>query len=76
GRPARSPAWSGRHVAALAAGALTARAAVGFFAVPLGEVAPVAKYAHNVAFLAGAVLLGVLGTRRRVTAGTQDKATS
>ncbi|TQS29225.1 hypothetical protein [Microbispora sp. KK1-11] len=65
GRLARSPEWSGRHVAALAAGALTARAAVGFLAVPLGEVAPVAKYAHNVAFLAGAVLLGVLATRRR-----------
>ncbi|MBE3012896.1 hypothetical protein IL992_27470 [Microbispora sp. NEAU-D428] len=67
-RLARSPEWSVRHAAALAAGALTARAAVGFFAVPLGEVAPVAKYAHNVAFLAGAMLLGVLTTRRRGTA--------
>ncbi|MEU6411642.1 hypothetical protein [Microbispora sp. NPDC046933] len=67
-RLARSPEWSVRHAAALAAGALTARAAVGFFAVPLGEVAPVAKYAHNIAFLAGAVLLGVLASRRRGTA--------
>ncbi|WP_169946689.1 hypothetical protein [Microbispora sp. H11081] len=64
-RLARSPGWTGRHAAALAAGALAARAAVGFFAVPLGEVAPVAKYAHNVAFLAGAVLLGALAARRR-----------
>lgn len=64
-RLARSPRWTIRHCAALAAGALAARAAVGFFAVPLGEVAPVAKYAHNVAFLAGVVLLGVLAVRRR-----------
>ncbi|MEV4459067.1 hypothetical protein [Microbispora sp. NPDC049633] len=62
-RLARSPGWTVRHTAALAAGALTARAAVGFFAAPLGEVAPVAKYAHNVAFLTGAVLLGVLASR-------------
>ncbi|MFI7625915.1 hypothetical protein [Microbispora rosea] len=64
-RLARSPEWTIRHAAALAAGALTARAAVGFFAVPLGEVPTVAKYAHNVAFVAGAVLLGVLAARRR-----------
>ncbi|MGW5264775.1 hypothetical protein ACWEQG_27685 [Microbispora sp. NPDC004025] len=67
-RLARSPGWTVRHTAALAAGTLTARAAVGFFAVPLGEVTPVAKYAHNVAFLAGAVLLGVLASRRRSAA--------
>ncbi|GLW25920.1 hypothetical protein Mame01_59620 [Microbispora amethystogenes] len=67
GRLARSPAWTCRHVAALAAGAMTARTVVGFFVVPLGNVAPVAKYAHNVAFLTGAVLLGVLATRRRGT---------
>ncbi|WP_432920461.1 hypothetical protein ACQPZZ_20495 [Microbispora sp. CA-135349] len=67
GRLARTRRWSGRHAAALAAGALGARAVVGFFAVPLGEVPPVAKYAHNVAFLAGAVLLGVLAARRRDT---------
>ncbi len=73
GRLSRSAGWTGRHVAALAAGALTARVAVGFLVVPLGEVAPVAKYAHNVAFLAGAVLLGVLATRRRGTAGSHDK---
>ncbi|MEU8198249.1 hypothetical protein AB0C10_31170 [Microbispora amethystogenes] len=66
-RLARSPEWTGRHVAALAAGALTARTIVGFFVVPLGDVAPVAKYAHNVAFLTGAVLLGVLATWRRGT---------
>ncbi|MEV4328631.1 hypothetical protein AB0J37_40860, partial [Microbispora rosea] len=64
-RLARSPEWTIRHAAALAAGALTARAVVGFFAVPLGEVPTVAKYAHNVAFVAGAVLLGVLAARRR-----------
>ncbi|KAA9378430.1 hypothetical protein F5972_16390 [Microbispora cellulosiformans] len=69
GRLARSPEWTGRHVAALAAGALTARTVVGFFVVPLGDVAPVAKYAHNVAFLTGAVLLGVLAMRRRGTTG-------
>ncbi|MEV5741818.1 hypothetical protein AB0L30_17375 [Microbispora rosea] len=67
-RLARSPEWTIRHAAALAAGALTARAVVGFFAVPLGEVPTVAKYAHNVAFVAGAVLLGVLAARRRGTA--------
>ncbi|MFF4124598.1 hypothetical protein ACFYYP_13830 [Microbispora rosea] len=64
-RLARSPEWTIRHAAALAAGALTARAAVGFFSVPLGEVPTVAKYAHNVAFVVGAVLLGVLAARRR-----------
>lgn len=68
GRLARSPRWTGRHVAALASGALAARAVVGFFAVPLGEVAPVAKYTHNVAFFAGALLLGVLTTSSRKTA--------
>ncbi|GAA3762960.1 hypothetical protein HDA32_005899 [Spinactinospora alkalitolerans] len=66
----RSGRWGGRHVAALATGALLARAAIGFLAVPLGDVAPLAKYAHNTAFLAGAVLLGAWAAwRNRPSAG-------
>jgi hypothetical protein len=54
----RSPEWKPAHVAALAAGALLARAVLGFFVDPLGDVSAFAKYAHNLAFLAGAVVLG------------------
>jgi hypothetical protein len=60
----RSRRWTGQHLAALATGALFARAIVGFFAVPLGDVAPLAKYTHNIAFLAGAALLGTWAARR------------
>ena len=63
-RLARSRRWSGRHVVALVTGALTARALVGFVVTPLGAVPPEAKYAHNVVFLVGAVLLGWWAARR------------
>ncbi|MEW9530981.1 hypothetical protein [Microbispora sp. NPDC049125] len=63
-RLALSRRWGGGHVVALATGALVARAVIGFFAVPLGDVGPVAKYAHNTVFLVGAGLLGMLAARR------------
>jgi hypothetical protein len=60
----RSKRWTDQHVVALAAGALSARAIVGFFAVPLGDVAPLAKYGHNVGFAVGAALLGAWALRQ------------
>jgi hypothetical protein len=60
----RSGHWGGRHVVALATGALLARAIVGFFAVPLGDVPPLAKYTHNIVFFVGAALLGVWAVSR------------
>jgi hypothetical protein len=58
GHLARSAGWTGRHVVALASGALVAGAVVGFLAEPLGDVVPAAKYAHNSAMLVGVLLLG------------------
>jgi hypothetical protein len=55
----RSTAWNSAHVVALAAGALLARAVLGFFVDPQGDVPAIAKYAHNVTFLAGALALPV-----------------
>lgn len=66
---ARSCGWQPRHVASVAAGALVGRAVIGFLVDPLGDVDPVAKYAHNGVFLAGAVLLGWWAVRRHGTAG-------
>jgi hypothetical protein len=66
-RLSRSRRWSGRHVVALATGALTAKALIGFLAEPLGDVAPLAKYAHNTAFLVGSLALGVWAARRSST---------
>ncbi|MFF5264002.1 hypothetical protein ACFY4C_34170 [Actinomadura viridis] len=63
-RLTRSVRRRATHTAALAAGVLVANAIVGFLAQPLGEVSPVAKYAHNTAFFAGAVLLGLWAARR------------
>src|SRR5262249_6578686 len=60
----RSGRWAGRHGAALATGALLARAVVGFFAVPLGDVPPLAKYTHNIVFFVGAALLGIWAASR------------
>ena len=57
-RLSRSGRWGGRHVVALATGALLARASIGFFAVPLGDIPPLAKYTHNIVFFLGAALLG------------------
>ncbi|PRX99685.1 hypothetical protein [Allonocardiopsis opalescens] len=70
-RLARSPRWSGAHTAALAAGALAARALIGYLADPIGEVPQAAQYAHNTVMVLGAVLLGtwlVRRNRRRDTA--------
>jgi hypothetical protein len=60
----RSGRWGGRHIVALATGALLARALVGFFAVPLGDIPPLAKYTHNFVFFVGAALLGVWAASR------------
>jgi hypothetical protein len=60
----RSKRWGGRHIVALATGALLARAIVGFFAVPLGDVPPLAKYTHNIVFFVGATLLGIWAVSR------------
>jgi hypothetical protein len=61
---ARRPGWGRRHVAALAAGALLANAVIGFLAVPLGDVDPVAKLAHNAVLGAGALALAAWTLRR------------
>ena len=53
-----SQRWGSRHIVALAIGALLARTFVGFFAVPLGNVPPIAKHTHNIVFFTGAALLG------------------
>lgn len=60
----RSTRWSTRHLVALATGALLARAIIGFLAEPFGDVPEFAKYAHNVAFLAGTAALGAWAWRR------------
>ena len=70
----RSARWGGRHVVALATGALLARTIVGFFAVPLGDVPPLAKYAHNIVFFLGAALLGVWAmSRNRPPPGRREQ---
>jgi len=70
-RLSRSTRWDGRHVAALATGVLISRAFCAFLVEPLGDVSPVAKYAHNVAFLLGAALLGAWAlSRQRPAAST------
>ncbi|MEV0643980.1 hypothetical protein AB0I28_01830 [Phytomonospora sp. NPDC050363] len=63
GRLARSRRWTGAHIAMLATGALASSALVGFFSAPIGDVDPVARYAHNVFFLVGAIVLGLLAAR-------------
>lgn len=68
-RTERDYASPAQIAGALAAGALLDRAVIGFFAVPLGDVAPVAKYGHNIVLLVGAVLLGVWAARRNRPAG-------
>lgn len=60
----RSTAWSRRHVIALVAGALAALAFGGFLTDPIGEVEPVAKYAHNTVAMLGVLALGWWAVRR------------
>jgi hypothetical protein len=64
-RLSRSSRWDGRHVAALATGALLSRAFAAFFVEPIGDVPAFAKYAHNVGFLLGAALLGAWALSRQ-----------
>jgi hypothetical protein len=75
-RLARSTRWDGRHVAALATGALLSRAVAAFFVEPIGDVPAFAKYAHNVGFLLGAALLGAwaLSRQRRAALTLQEQA--
>jgi hypothetical protein len=60
----RSTSWSRRHVIALVTGALAALALGGFLTDPIGEVEPVAKYAHNTVAMLGVLALGWWGVRR------------
>jgi hypothetical protein len=60
----RSTAWDRRHVIALATGALAATALGGFLTDPIGDVEPVAKYAHNAIATAGVLALGWWAVRR------------
>lgn len=58
-RASSSPSWTTTHVAAVGLGVLVARGLLAFLGDPVGgEVAPIAKYGHNVAMLA---IVGVLG---------------
>ncbi|MFG3339997.1 hypothetical protein [Glycomyces sp. NPDC048151] len=61
---ARSTAWGRRQVTALAVGALLSQALTGFLAVPIGDVDPLAKYAHNAAATLLVVVLGWIALRR------------
>lgn len=60
----RSTAWDRRHVIALATGALVATALGGFLTDPIGDVEPVAKYAHNTIATLGILALGWWAVRR------------
>ncbi len=68
-RWARTEGWAGRHVAAVAAGALVARAAVGFLVAPLGDVPAGPKYAHNAVAVLGSAALGWWAVRRSGRSG-------
>jgi peptidoglycan/LPS O-acetylase OafA/YrhL len=60
----RSTAWGRRQVAAIAVGALLAQAVTGFLAVPIGDVEPFAKFAHNTAATLLVIALGCWALRR------------
>jgi len=60
----RSTRWSARHRVAVATGALLAHAIAAFLVVPFGDVPEIAKYAHNLAFLAGSAALAGWAWRR------------
>jgi hypothetical protein len=61
---ARSTAWGRRQVTALAVGALLSQALTGFLVIPIGDVDPFAKYAHNTAATLLVVALGWWALRR------------
>lgn len=61
---ARSTAWGPRQAAALAVGALLSQALTGFLVTPIGDVDPVAKYAHNAAATLLVLVLGCWALRR------------
>jgi hypothetical protein len=66
GRVSRSPGWSVRHAAAVAAGALLSRGVFAFFYYPLiGETSAARKYTHNVVMLALVGVAGWLALRKR-----------
>ena len=73
---ARSPVWSARHSAALAAGALLAWTVVGFLAPDLPDVVPLHRYLHNAAFalVAGAVAAAVLRSPSSASQGAALRA--
>jgi hypothetical protein len=68
---ARSPAWSARHSAALAAGALMAWTLVGFLAPNLPDVEPLHRYVHNAAFAIAACAVAV-AVLRSPTSGSSE----
>jgi hypothetical protein len=61
---ARSDDWGRRQVTALAVGALLAQALSGFLSAPIGDVEPLARYAHNTAALLLVASLGWWTLRR------------
>ncbi|MEU8795961.1 hypothetical protein [Spirillospora sp. NPDC048819] len=73
----RSTRWTRRHVAGLAGGAVLAMAVSAFFVTPLGDVPPVRQYAHNTAFLLGALVLTAWAMRRATEPcpGAEDGST-
>ena len=70
GRAARTTAWSWRSIAALAYGAVLARALIGFLVPVPDGVAPAAKYAQNVVCVVLVMLLGVVLRARMRAAPT------
>jgi hypothetical protein len=61
---ARSTAWGRRQITAIAVGALFSQALTGFLTVPIGDVDPFAKYAHNTAATLLVIVLGWWALRR------------
>lgn len=57
--------WNGRHVAALATGALVARVGVGFLADPIGDGTAAQQLGHNLFFLTVTLVLGWWTMTRR-----------
>ena len=70
GRAARTTGWSWRSIAALAYGAVLARALIGFLVPVPDDVATAAKYAQNVTCLVLVILLGVVLRARMRAAPT------